>query len=418
MSAIAYLVPEFPSQTHAFFWREIEALRQLGADVRLLSTRRPPADASRHAFTAEAVAQTRYLFPPHAGRALLTLLRHPRGCGRALRYVTRLPALGARDGLKLLGLLACAADLLGWAQQQGVTHVHLHSCADAAHLGALAHALGGLSYSASLHGDLPVYGRHHAQKLAQAAFVAGVTHPLLQQLRDEAQVAPERLLHCPMGVDTARFQPALPAQAAQTAQTAQRATAPTASAGPLRCIMVARLNPTKGHTYALQAVQQLQQQGRVVQLEVLGSGPWQAQIEAEIGQRGLAQQVRLRGSCSEAEVLQALQASQVLLLPSFGHGEAAPVAVMEAMACGVVPVASIIGGTPELIDDGLNGFLVPQCDAGALAQRLQQLADAPDTTQRLAQAARAKALSQFSALENARRLLQRIQHAQAAVARR
>jgi hypothetical protein len=51
-TTLGILVPEFPAQTHAFFWREVRALRELGVTVHMLSTRRPPADAMK---TAEAI---------------------------------------------------------------------------------------------------------------------------------------------------------------------------------------------------------------------------------------------------------------------------------------------------------------------------------------------------------------------------
>src|SRR3954469_6435002 len=54
---VGYLIPEFPGQTHVFFWREIVALRARGVTVRLLSTRRP-AGSSRHEFAAAAAAET------------------------------------------------------------------------------------------------------------------------------------------------------------------------------------------------------------------------------------------------------------------------------------------------------------------------------------------------------------------------
>src|SRR4051794_15427014 len=63
-TALGILVPEFPQQTHIFFWREIVALRKLGVRVRLYSTRRAAAGACRHAFAEAAAAETHYTFPP------------------------------------------------------------------------------------------------------------------------------------------------------------------------------------------------------------------------------------------------------------------------------------------------------------------------------------------------------------------
>ena len=61
---IGYLVPEFPGQTHIFFWREMRELRKLGVEVEVVSTRRPDAAIMSHTWTAEATATTTYLWPP------------------------------------------------------------------------------------------------------------------------------------------------------------------------------------------------------------------------------------------------------------------------------------------------------------------------------------------------------------------
>ena len=93
------------------------------------------------------------------------------------------------------------------ARRAGVEHVHIHSCATAAHLGALGHILGDLNYSLTLHGDLPVYGTDHRAKMQRACFVSAVTRPLQKSL--EAHIGPGRpypLIW--MGVDTDRFRPA------------------------------------------------------------------------------------------------------------------------------------------------------------------------------------------------------------------
>src|SRR5208337_4027216 len=161
---LGYLVPEFPSQTHIFFWREIVALRGMGISVHLISSRRPPPDACRHDFAQAAARETHYVFPPRWLPALGALAVRP-GCTlKALGYVWGLREAGFKQKLKCTGLLFSAADLLLFARSRRLDHIHAHSCADAAHVVALCHVLGGPGYSLTLHGDLPVYGTDHASK--------------------------------------------------------------------------------------------------------------------------------------------------------------------------------------------------------------------------------------------------------------
>src|SRR4051812_48909209 len=74
---MGYLIPEFPAQTHVFFWREVVALREMGVGVTLISTRRTPIEACRHAFADEARRETHYVYPPLASRSAQTLAAHP-----------------------------------------------------------------------------------------------------------------------------------------------------------------------------------------------------------------------------------------------------------------------------------------------------------------------------------------------------
>ena len=232
---IGYLVPEFPSQTHAFFWRELSAIEESGVPVEVFSTRRPAPGSCPHGFANAAAARTTYLFPPRGGPAVAFLAARPTALARALAYVAGLSETSPAQRARLFGLIFSAADLVLHCSARGIGHVHIHSCANAAHVGALAHILGGISYSLTLHGDLPVYGTDHAAKMRNASFVSTVTAPLQASLIREIG-SDRRFPVIWMGVDTARFRPA---------------PAPRAPGGPFEVVTIARLNATKGHRFFL-----------------------------------------------------------------------------------------------------------------------------------------------------------------------
>lgn len=391
MPVLGYLVPEFPSQTHAFFWREVQALRHLGATVHLLSTKRPDSGACRHEFAARAAAQTLYLFP--AGiPALGFLLRNPRCALRAFGYVLGLRETPAWRRLALLGLVPSAARLVLLARERGITHVHIHSCASSAHLGALARLMGGPEYSLTLHGDLPIYGTDHRAKMRDARFVACVTRPLREAVIAEAGLPGGRVPVIWMGVDTARFawQP------------------PRMEPAALRVIMVARLNWPKGHRFTLEALRRLKSEGCRVAFDIVGEGPYRPEIEKQVRDAGLVAETRFLGTLSETEVADRIAAADVLLLPSVGIGEAAPVAVMEAMATGRPVVASVIGGTPDMIEHGTEGFLCEPGDVDAITAQLRRLVQEPGLAARLGRAARQRAEREFDSQALAARLLEAI----------
>jgi glycosyltransferase involved in cell wall biosynthesis len=387
---LGYLIPEFPAQTHVFFWREAAALTELGVQVRWLSTRAPAPEACRHAFAQQARGLTHYVYPPRWGRALTYLLARPARTLSALAYLVGLRESSLRQRLRLLGLLACAADLAAWCRAQPIDHLHVHSCADAAHLAALFGRLTGVPYSLTLHGDLPVYGRDQAAKMRDARFVSVVTADLQRQVTTQVGLPVERVPVVRMGVDTRHFTPS-----------SERVHA----AGRLHAVTVARLAECKGHRYALQAMRTLVDEGLDLTYTIAGSGPDEALVRAEVLRQGLEPRVRFAGTLSEAEVLALLQGADVFVLPSVGLGEAAPVAVMEAMACGTPTVCSIIGGTPELVSDGADGFLVTQGDVAGLHHALRRLALSEGEHARLAHAARATAVAAFDHRRWARDLL-------------
>jgi len=387
---IGYLVPEFPTQTHAFFWREVQALRSLGHDVRLLSTRRPDPDACRHAFAEQARNETIYVYPPSLRSlrgAQLALRRVP----AALAYLAAISASSARERIEHLGLLVCAIELLSVCDQHRLEHVHVHSAASAAHVVALARKLGGPPYSVTLHGDLPVYGRDHALKFRDAKFIAAVTRPLQRQVV-EVGIPETRVKVIWMGVDTDQFTPPLEPK----------------PAGSLHLATVARLQSNKGHRFALQAMRRLLDSGARATYTIAGAGDARAELVELVKSLGLEDVVHFTGTISEQSVLGLLRQADVFLLPSVALGEAAPVSVMEAMSCACVVVVSRIGGTPDLIEAGVDGFLVEQEDVDGIFRTLIQLGQDTDLRRKIGSAARSKAVRLFDCHKTAAALAREI----------
>jgi glycosyltransferase involved in cell wall biosynthesis len=178
--------------------------------------------------------------------------------------------------------------------------------------------------------------------------------------------------------------------------------------GKLRLITVARLNVGKGHRYAIAAIRRLLDQGLDIHYTLVGSGAYESELHQLIDKLGLGEKVVLIGAQGESKVIESLQSSDVFVLPSTSKGEASPVAALEAMSCGLPAVCSIIGGTPDIVTDGVNGFLVEQKDEKALAERLYQLAQDIDLRKRMSQSARERAVESFDCRVSAQRILDAI----------
>lgn len=390
---IGMLIPEFPTQTHIFFWREIEALRAQGAEVHILSTKRP-SESCPHEFARRAVAETHYIYPPRPSAVAAELL-HCKGIVQALGYIASLSG-GLADKAKATGYMLCAMDLAHYARRHNLDHIHVHSCADAAHIVVMAHLLCGVPYSLHLHGDLAVYGKDHQQKMARASFVAVAARPMGQQVIELAKVPASNVPTLWMGVDTSRFQPTLR----------------TSDRDEMHIVSIGRLHLCKGHGYTLMAIRQLLDEGISIRYTIAGSGPHRQEIEKSIKKYELSSHVALVGSLGELQVKELLASADAFVLSSVGLGEASPVAVMEAMAAGVPVITSIIGGTPEMIEDGIDGLLIRQEDVAGIMSAIRRLHYDVDFRQRIGAAARRRAVAQFDCRATSARLVDAIANSQ------
>lgn len=366
---IGYLVPQFPGQTHIFFWREIQALEEMGHEVHVLSTRKPPAGLISHSWSQEAMDRTRYLVnmaPLPAAMALSRLI--PRGLmGWALRE-------GPRFGTEALLASAAAETLLAYSRENDLDHVHVHSCGKAALIAALASKMGGAPYSLTLHGPLSDYGTGQAFKWENAAFATIITNKLKAEVQDALSGhLPDRLIIRPMGVDTnalRRTGPYLPPEHGR----------------PMRLFSCGRLNVVKGHQDLMTAVRQLLDQGVDVRLEIAGEDDaggsgFRKELEEHLKKLHLQDHVKLLGAIDADAVKAKLQDAHLFVLASW-H-EPLGVAYMEAMSMGVPVIATDAGGVPELIQDGVEGILVPPKTPSILARSIRDLAGRHDTLERL-----------------------------------
>lgn len=159
-------------------------------------------------------------------------------------------------------------------------------------------------------------------------------------------------------------------------------------------VMVARFSRQKDHATLLHALALLRDRGLTPQLLLAGGGKprHRAPLETLAAQLGIAQQVQFLGVHRDVPGL--LMRHQLCVLST--HYEGMPLALIEGMAAGCAVVGSAVPGVREVIRDGIDGRLVPEGDAGAMAETLQALLDDPDASARLGAAARATALRDYS----------------------
>jgi glycosyltransferase involved in cell wall biosynthesis len=155
---------------------------------------------------------------------------------------------------------------------------------------------------------------------------------------------------------------------------------------------VARMTEAKDHGNLLRAFAAIRGQEQGVRLLLVGDGELRGEIESLIASLGLGDAVELTGKRSD--IAQLLAGMDIFVLSS--RREGFPVSIIEAMASGRTVVATDVGGVREIIDDGVDGVIVPPEDDASLAAALLSLVRDPDRRSRLGASAEKRAAMNFS----------------------
>ncbi|MCS7273701.1 MAG: glycosyltransferase [Fimbriimonadales bacterium] len=155
-------------------------------------------------------------------------------------------------------------------------------------------------------------------------------------------------------------------------------------------VHVGRFAGSKNHSLLLQAFARLRCK-QPVYLWLVGGGELLESMQQLARELGVAERVRFWGVRSDVPAL--LNAADIFTLPSRYEGN--PLSVMEAMAAGLPVVATAVGGVPELVEEGVSGFLTPNEDVEALTAALQRLVDNAELRRQMGEAALRRARERF-----------------------
>ncbi|HEY9707578.1 MAG TPA: colanic acid biosynthesis glycosyltransferase WcaL [Oculatellaceae cyanobacterium] len=164
--------------------------------------------------------------------------------------------------------------------------------------------------------------------------------------------------------------------------------------GRVRIATTGRLVEKKGIEYGIRAIAKLAPVNPNIEYNIIGDGPLKEDFEKLIQELNVSHLVKLLGWKQQQEIIEILDTCHIFIAPSVtaadGNQDAPVNTLKEAMAMGLPVISTLHGGIPELVKDGVSGFLVPERDADAIAAKLSYLIKYPEAWPGMGRAGRAR----------------------------
>lgn len=363
---IAYLTGVYARAGDTFIRREVEELRRRGWTVHTFSIRRTDErenvseDILREQRTTDFILERG--FWRLLGAFARMSLRAPGRMLDAIRLARGMRWRGVKGWLWHWFYLVEASYLAEQLIARDVALLHNHIATNSATVALLASALSGVPFSLTIHGPHDFFAADHwalGKKIAASALTVCVSDFGRSQCMLFTPLEHWHKLHVVRcGVDREFLE--------DTSSVKRR---------PSRLISVGRLSPEKGHLVLVRAIAMLRDQGLTPEVVLIGDGPSRADIEREARELGVAGQIRLVGWKASSDLHRWILESRAMVLPSFAEG--VPVVLMEAMALRRPVIATYVGGVPELVHSGDDGWLVPAGSVEELAKAMREVLVAP-----------------------------------------
>jgi glycosyltransferase involved in cell wall biosynthesis len=269
----------------------------------------------------------------------------------------------------------------------GSSHIHVHFGGPAAQWAMCASALNGVPYSFVAH-RYEVYERPPPRfdtLVRRARFCVTVSQANVRQLNRMLGQLSSKFELIPNGTDTSFFCPDrnVPRE-------------------PGLVVSVGRLSPQKAFQDLIEAAAIVRDRSSSFHMVIIGEGPERQRLEALIAARHLGSRVTLAGARDALFVRDRLRRAEVFALSSIS--ESFGVVYLEAMATETPVVGTGVQGVPEVVAEGVTGFLVPPGAPEAMAERIAKLLGDPDLRGRMGRAGRQRVCKEFSITEQAVRL--------------
>ena len=285
-------------------------------------------------------------------------------------------------------------------EQQSIDIVHAHLL-NAHTLAAISGRLAGVPVVATIHSMTIWTQEISVARLAGSSLITVCQQAFAQAI---ATGVPSNNVHLiSNGVDVGRFR-------SDRDRGAFRAQLGIPLKAPLLGF-VGRLSPEKGPDKFIQAAERICRAKPDVYCVMVGEGPEERSLRHEIGRYGLEDRILLAGAMSNTENIY----PEIDILLQTSRSEAMPLAVIEAMACGIPVIALAVGGVPEIIEAGTTGIHISPIEAPGVSSHYPgdwpgiacaalDLIARPDLWSQMGKAGRARVVELFNLKENSERI--------------
>jgi len=385
MLKVAYLTNEFPAAVEPYVWEEITELRRHAIEVMVCSVRRPKIIAEGlNDFAAGALYFTPIKFItvwialrmffhhrwPMTRLVWETLTHQKEWLGRRFRAVAH----------TLLGIYYAAL-----LKQHRIRHIHVHHGYFASWIAMTASRLLGISYSMTLHGsDLLLHHAFLDLKLQNCKFCLTISEFNRQHIRSHyPEIDGEKIRVQRMGVDVL----------ANLTETKNKK-----GDSQLVMLSVGRLHGVKNHAFLIRACNELKSRGVNFICLIAGEGAERPQLEKLIADLDLGGRIQLLGHVPRSKLENYYTICDLVVLTS--RSEGIPLTLMEGMAHGRTVLAPAITGIPELVVDGVTGFLYRSGSVDDFAAKIETICNSRTSLRTIRHRARRHVLENFNRATN------------------
>lgn len=373
----AYLFERFPTFSQTFCVREVVEMRRQAGDVPVFSIRTPSGEP-RQDFPEEATRDVTYL-PADIESALRD---EPAPASARIRRRWELWRRADQSDRKRFFEALWLGPVL---RERGIGHVHVHFAGMGARTAFWLKKLFGITFSITAHANDFFVGANDKSPIGLAdlfhaarhvATVSDFSKTLLQaRFPDDAR----RIVRVYNGIDPDRF------------------AGPRHPASPPLILAVGRYIEKKGFCDLIAACAMLPD--LPLECRIIGEGPLEAELRALVESLGQQGRVRIAGPAPEGEIIGLLHSSTLFALPcvtdSKGDSDNLPTVIMEAMAAGLPVVSTPVAGVPEMVSDGITGWLAPEHSPKALAEKIRSLLEEESLRESMGAAGAAKCRDLF-----------------------